>query len=88
MKASLSLAGWRQIGPFAQTSQTPEDGSKKEGAATVDACGVAEFVTHAGVVLRVNGHVAADQEIGQRHGHEGALQDSACKAGRLGVTIQ
>src|SRR5215831_10110602 len=65
----------------APAADTPEEKAEEKRAATVHAERVAEFVCHAGVVLRIDRHVATDEQIGHGHWHQRPLHDPSTETG-------
>lgn len=68
--------------------QAPVKTSEEEGAAGVDAEGVAEFVEAAVVVAGVNDDVSAQQERGHGARHEGAVEHAATETGGFGTVVR
>jgi len=60
---------------------SPEQWAKKRKAAKINATDVADFVKSSRIVHRVNFHVLADHEAGQRNRHQRAVQHAKAKPG-------
>lgn len=75
-------------GTLAQAVQPPIKAPEEDGPTRVDAGGVAELVTHAGVVRGVDGNVPANDEIRKGEGHERAVKQTASEAGGGSIPIK
>ena len=76
------------LGLAAPAGEAPEEEAEKEGAATVDAKSIPQFVGQTGVVLGVNADIVAGEQVGQGHRHHGSLDQTAGKTSRLRVAFE
>src|ERR1051326_3498397 len=90
LKTSALESRWRPLslglvlGVFlAPPAQTPEGAAEEEQAGAIHAGCVTEFIRDASVVLGVNGNVVSDEEVGEGHRHQSALNDALAETGGL-----
>src|SRR5579859_8036247 len=78
----LSKSGTAQLG------EAPENHTKKQRSASIDAGGIANFVGNPGIILGVNRDIPAGEQVWQRHRHQRALHHSADETRRMGILVQ
>src|SRR5437870_13851309 len=65
----------------------PEEQTEENSAASVDAGSVAEFISQTCVVLGIDRHIIAHDQIGQGHRHERSLHKAAAEPGRMRIPL-
>src|SRR6266571_7651583 len=74
--------------PSPPAAEPPKTEPKEKRAAAIDACRVAELVSQAGIVLRIDCDVFSEEQIGHGHGHQRALHHATAESSRTMAALQ